>query len=82
MSASRGWSSRTVGPPLYGMPIAEQWLSEDEKTFQYDESLPSLPVPPLKQTLSKYLDSGMKYAVSFWLTLAFYSYIMFARIIS
>jgi len=55
-------SSGTAGPPLYGMPIAEQFLAyNSEKTFQHDERLPSLPVPPLHQTLSKYLDSGMKY---------------------
>lgn len=29
-----------------------------EKTFQYEESLPSLPLPPLDQTLRKYLESG------------------------
>jgi len=52
--------SSSRGPPLYGMPIAEQYVADDdEKTFQHDESLPSLPVPPLHQTLSKYLDSGM-----------------------
>ncbi|XP_071812660.1 peroxisomal carnitine O-octanoyltransferase-like isoform X2 [Apostichopus japonicus] len=28
-----------------------------EKTFQYEESLPSLPLPPLEQTLTKYLES-------------------------
>ncbi|NXG63258.1 OCTC octanoyltransferase, partial [Hemiprocne comata] len=31
-------------------------LSE-ERTFQYQDSLPSLPVPPLDESLSKYLDS-------------------------
>jgi len=60
MSTSRFTSGRIAGPPLYGMPIAEVFLSEDEKTFEHDDSLPSLPVPPLHQTLSKYLDSGMK----------------------
>jgi len=63
MSTSRGPSSPSDGPPFYGMPIPQQFLSDDEKTFQHDESLPSLPVPPLQQTLSKYLDSGMKCAV-------------------
>lgn len=29
----------------------------DEKTFQYDESLPPLPLPPLDNTLNKYLDT-------------------------
>ncbi|XP_070566735.1 peroxisomal carnitine O-octanoyltransferase-like [Ptychodera flava] len=28
-----------------------------EKTFQYQDSLPSLPVPPLQQSLDKYLES-------------------------
>ncbi|OWF42358.1 peroxisomal carnitine O-octanoyltransferase-like isoform X2 [Mizuhopecten yessoensis] len=31
--------------------------SDEEKTFQYQDSLPSLPVPDLKHTLKKYLDS-------------------------
>lgn len=31
---------------------------ENEKTFQYDNSLPSLPVPTLEHTLHRYLDSG------------------------
>lgn len=30
---------------------------ENEKTFQYDNSLPSLPVPTLEHTLYRYLDS-------------------------
>jgi len=65
MFTSRGLSRPAAGPPLYGMPIAEQFLSDNDKTFQHDESLPSLPVPPLQQTLSKYLESGMKCAVPF-----------------
>lgn len=32
-----------------------------ERTFQYDDDLPSLPVPKLEDTLKKYLDSGNKY---------------------
>ncbi|NXI63064.1 OCTC octanoyltransferase, partial [Anseranas semipalmata] len=31
--------------------------SSEERTFQYQNSLPSLPVPPLDESLSKYLDS-------------------------
>jgi carnitine O-octanoyltransferase len=27
------------------------------RTFQYDDTLPSLPVPPLHHTLNRYLDS-------------------------
>lgn len=29
-----------------------------ERTFQYQNSLPPLPVPPLDGSLSKYLDAG------------------------
>ncbi|NWZ76753.1 OCTC octanoyltransferase, partial [Poecile atricapillus] len=31
--------------------------SSEERTFQYQDSLPSLPVPPLHESLSKYLDA-------------------------
>ncbi|NWR28898.1 OCTC octanoyltransferase, partial [Tachuris rubrigastra] len=31
--------------------------SAEERTFQYQDSLPSLPVPPLDESLSKYLDA-------------------------
>ncbi|XP_032551808.1 peroxisomal carnitine O-octanoyltransferase isoform X2 [Chiroxiphia lanceolata] len=31
--------------------------STEERTFQYQDSLPSLPVPPLDESLSKYLDA-------------------------
>ncbi len=49
----------SVGPPMYGMPVPFVFLGpDDEKTFQYEETFPSLPVPPLQQTLTKYLDSG------------------------
>lgn len=33
--------------------------SSEERTFQYQNSLPSLPVPPLDESLTKYLDAGM-----------------------
>ncbi|XP_050388403.1 peroxisomal carnitine O-octanoyltransferase [Patella vulgata] len=33
------------------------FLSDDEKTFGNQESLPSLPIPPLQKTLDRYLDS-------------------------
>jgi len=50
------------GPPDYGMPIPAMFLSDgEERTFQYDNSLPSLPVPPLDETLAKYLESGVLY---------------------
>lgn len=29
-----------------------------ERTFQYQNSLPPLPVPPLEGSLAKYLDAG------------------------
>lgn len=32
--------------------------TDDEKTFQYQDQLPSLPVPDLQHTLDRYLDSG------------------------
>lgn len=48
-----------TGPPDYGMPIPTLFLSDsEEKTFQYDKTLPSLPVPALAETLAKYLKSG------------------------
>ena len=33
--------------------------STEERTFQYQDSLPSLPVPSLEESLKKYLESGM-----------------------
>ena len=33
--------------------------STEERTFQYQDSLPSLPVPSLKESLKKYLESGI-----------------------
>jgi hypothetical protein len=52
-------SGSAVAPPLYGMPMPFMFIGPDnERTFQYEESLPPLPVPPLNQTLEKYLDSG------------------------
>ncbi|XP_064614133.1 peroxisomal carnitine O-octanoyltransferase-like [Liolophura sinensis] len=40
-----------------GMDPDFLYTSEEEKTFQYQDSLPSLPLPSLDQTLRKYLDS-------------------------
>jgi carnitine O-octanoyltransferase len=31
-----------------------------KKTFEYDDKLPSLPLPTLEHTLERYLDSGIK----------------------
>ena len=35
------------------------------KTLDYEQSLPSLPVPPLKLTCRKYLESGKRNSDSF-----------------
>lgn len=35
-----------------------------ERTFQYQNVLPALPVPTLESSLSKYLDAGGMFAVS------------------
>ena len=40
------------------MEIPGQFIDEDVKTFQHQDSLPSLPQPSLDNTLDKYLDSG------------------------
>lgn len=37
--------------------IEKLFISRKEKTFQFDDDLPSLPVPTLENTLRKYLDS-------------------------
>lgn len=31
-----------------------------KKTFEYDDKLPSLPLPTLEHTLARYLDSGIR----------------------
>jgi carnitine O-octanoyltransferase len=31
-----------------------------KKTFEYDDKLPSLPLPTLEHTLERYLDSGIR----------------------
>jgi hypothetical protein len=31
-----------------------------KKTFEYDDKLPSLPLPTLDHTLERYLDSGIE----------------------
>ncbi|XP_013407004.1 peroxisomal carnitine O-octanoyltransferase-like [Lingula anatina] len=35
----------------------QMYVSEKERTFDCEDSLPNLPIPPLEQTLKKYLDS-------------------------
>lgn len=45
-------SPKSMIDTLYQVPE-----ESDEKTFQYDESLPPLPLPPLDNTLNKYLDT-------------------------
>lgn len=42
---------------LKNMDIDAMFTSTSEKTFQYDDQLPSLPVPTLQHTLDRYLDS-------------------------
>ena len=34
------------------------FVTDEERTFQYQDQLPSLPVPDLQKTLDRYLDSG------------------------
>lgn len=41
---------------FYRNKMANQ--AQQEKTFQYQGSLPSLPVPSLESSLAKYLDAG------------------------
>jgi len=49
-----------AAPPHYGMPIPFMFVgNEIERTFMFEEDLPSLPVPQLDHTLAKYLDSGI-----------------------
>ena len=43
---------------IRGMELPQIFISEKERTFQYDESRPSAPIPSLNHTLAKYLDSG------------------------
>lgn len=39
--------------------VEQMFISNDgEKTFEFEDNLPSLPVPPLKSTLERYLESG------------------------
>lgn len=47
----------TVNNKLYKSVIDSMYISESENTFQYDADLPSLPLPSLKNTLNKYLDT-------------------------
>jgi len=41
-----------------GMSMPKGFMNDEEKTFQYQNQLPSLPIPNLSVTLAKYLDSG------------------------
>ncbi|GAB6033304.1 hypothetical protein CHUAL_013075 [Chamberlinius hualienensis] len=43
--------------PEKEMDIEKAFVADGETTFQYDDSLPSLPVPSLDKTLEKYLES-------------------------
>lgn len=47
--------SSELTPSKNSMPTSVYFSSGDERTFQYDEDLPNLPVPPLQQTLDRYL---------------------------
>lgn len=42
--------------------IDSLYISESDSTFQYDEQLPSLPLPSLANTLNKYLDTVRPHA--------------------
>ncbi|GIY64135.1 hypothetical protein CDAR_29921, partial [Caerostris darwini] len=53
-------SARTqnhTSPPIAYPARDAMYVSKSEKTFANDELLPSLPVPSLSQTITKYLDS-------------------------
>ena len=41
--------------------IDSLYTSDNENTFQYDETLPPLPLPSLENTLAKYLDTVRPY---------------------
>lgn len=42
---------------IYKSAVDSLYISAAESTFQYDADLPSLPLPSLKNTLNKYLDT-------------------------
>ena len=46
---------------IENMDIDALFTSDTEKTFQYEDELPSLSVPTLEHTLERYLDSGMEF---------------------
>ncbi|WAQ94748.1 OCTC-like protein, partial [Mya arenaria] len=41
--------------------VDAMFVSKDVKTFEFDQELPSLPVPSLQHTLDRYLDSDEEY---------------------
>lgn len=58
MSARPQFQEKQVNPKQSAPSLRDSlYVSNSEKTFANDELLPSLPVPSLKQTIEKYLDS-------------------------
>ena len=56
----------TRWPPDYGFVFPSDFINTNEKTFQFDETLPSLPIPTLEHTLTKYLESG-----NYWILITY-----------
>ena len=61
MSTTRpAGDSSNAGPVVSNMnksALDLLYMTETENTFQYDDELPSLPLPSLRTTLNKYLDT-------------------------